>query len=1112
MQPIKDRSHKLMKKIRALVPCCAALLALISLSGAQAAQPAKPLLLRDPSVSETKVAFSYAGKLWVADRDGKNARALTHGDHEEGPVFSPDGSKIAFIAAYDGSQGVYVIQADGGEPRQLTFHPADRKVVGWTPDGKSVVFRSTRIAFDDNIAQIFTVPAEGGAVTPVPLPRGAQASFSPDAKRIAYVPQIQGQYWWKRYRGGRTSGIWIANLADSSIQATIPRDNSNDSNPMWVDDVIYFLSDRNGAVTLFSYDPRSQQVKQIVKNEGLDITSASASSGTIVYSQFGSLHLLDLKSGKDQAIEPQPVGDLPQIKPHTRKIEPNQLYVAGIAPDGAGAVFGARGEILTVSADTGAIRNLTNTTDVVERDPSWSPDGKSIAYFSDESGEYALHIRNASGQKDVRKINLGNPPSFFYSPRWSPDSRKIGYTDKRLNYWYVDLDKKTPVRIDTDMSIDPASPDSPNPAHGLELAWSADGQWIAYTKPLKNHLHAIFLYSLEQASSFQLTDGMSDAFYLAFDKNGEYLYFTASTDTGLTTGWQDMSSLQHPVTRSVYAVQLKKKVPLPLNAQSNTAAQGMKTPATGIDLDAIEHRIRPLPIPAQNYYGLFAGKPGVLFLLEGPNIDPSAFEGGASTKVQRFDLTTRKTEQILEGVSFFTTTYPSESVSSFHLSFNGEKMLYASEQKWFIAPAEKAAVPIQPLKLDSMEVYVDPRAEWRHMFEQEWRDQRDFFYDPGLHGIDLAAAKKRYAPYLQGIGTRDDLNFLFREMLGNLSVSHMYVIGGDNPPFKKIKVGQLGADYSVENGRYRFTRIYARDLWNPEMNSPLTEPDVNVQVGEYLLAVNGREVLPSADVYSFFADTAGKETVLTVGPNPSRAGSREITVTPLDDDNPLRNYAWVEGNRRKVEELTHGRVGYVYIPDTYTGGYASFNRYYFAQVGKEALVIDERFNRGGITADYIIDHLKRPLDFYFTNREGVDSPSPLESVFGPQVMIINETSGSGGDVFPALFRQHKLGPLIGKRTWGGGVGYFGLPGDILDGGFLSTPNDAAYAPGGDWLVENRGVAPDIEVEQDPQAMRQGHDPQLEKAVEVVMKLLQESRPVPGPGHPPFPNYHDNLPH
>jgi tricorn protease len=1105
--------------------CCAALVAFLAFAcGVHGAEPVTPLLLRDPAVSKKEIAFDYAGHIWLANRDGTNARALTSGNQEEGPVFSPDGSQIAFTGAYEGAHGIYVVRVAGGKPRQLTFHPADLKVVGWTPDGKRVVFSSTRAAFDHRVVQTFTVPVEGGAATAVPLPSAAEASFSPDAKRVAYVPIVQSEYWWKRYRGGRAEAISIARLADSSILATIPRENSNDFNPLWVGDVVYFLSDRNGrAITLFSYDLKSQQVKQIVRNQGMDITSASASFGTIIYSQFGSLHLLDLKSGRDHAVEIQPKADLPQTESHFRKIEQNQLYVADIAPNGAGAVFGARGEILTATADTGDIRNLTNTTAVVERDPAWSPDGKSIAYLSDESGEYALHIRDASGQGAVRKINLGNPPSFFYSPRWSADSKKIGYTDKRLNYWYVDLDKKMPVRMDTDIFADPAPPDSANPAHGLEMAWSADSEWIAYTKQLRNHLHAIFVYSLEGAKSFQLTDGMSDAFYLAFDKSGEYLYFTASTDTALTTDVLGMSSMQHPVTRSVYAVQLKKDVPVAVDAQNQETAarapkskpQEMKNPRAGIDLDGISQRIHPLPIAARNYYGLFAGKPGVVFLLEGPQIDPVLSSGNASgrnTKVHKFDSKTRKTEEILEDASFFNTSYRSESVTSFHLSFNGEKMLYSTGNQWFIAPAEKATAPRRPLTLDSMQVYVDPRAEWRHMFEQVWRDERDFFYDPGLHGLDLAAVKKRYEPYLQGLATRDDLNFLFREMLGNLSVGHLYISGGDVPSPKMVKVGLLGADFAVENGRYRFTRVYGGDTWNPELRSPLTESGVSVRVGEYLLAVNGREVRPAADVYSFFEGTVGKETVVKVGPSPDLAGSRDIAVTPVGDETALRNYAWVEGNRRKVEELTQGRVAYVYIPDTSVGGYTNFNRYYFAQVGKEAAIIDERYNHGGDIPDYIIDYLRRPLNFYFTTREGNEIAGPLESIFGPKVMIINEMAGSGGDVLPAMFRQAGLGPLIGKRTWGGGVGFYGLPGDLLDGGLLTTPNLAAYTPGGDWIIENYGVAPDIDIEDDPQAVRQGHDPQLEKAVEVVMKLLQERRAPPEPNHPPFPNYQRSLPH
>ncbi|HVH70744.1 MAG TPA: PDZ domain-containing protein, partial [Candidatus Dormibacteraeota bacterium] len=1044
-------------------------------------------------------------------------RRLTSGGHEQKPSFSPDGTQIAFTGDYDGTRGVYVVPAAGGEPRRLTYHPADADVQGWTPDGKRILFSSFRTAFAGGAVQLYTVPAEGGFATPLPLLRAAEGSFSPDGARIAYVPNMQWQRAWKRYRGGQTKPIWIANLSDSSVEGKIPRENSNDFNPMWVGDTIYFLSDRNGPVTLFFYDMKSQQVKQSVKNDGLDIKTASATSDAIVYEQFGSLHLLDLKSGSDRALDIRPVADLAEVRPHFLKIEPRRIRAAAISPTGARAVFGVRGEILTVPAEKGDIRNLTNTTDLVERDPDWSPDGKSIAYLSDESGEYALHIRDQNGRGEVRKISLGNPPTFYYSPMWSPDSKKIGYTDKRLNYWYVDLDKKTPVRLDTDTYTDPA--------HGLQMAWSPDSRWIAYTKQLTNHLHAVFAYSLEQAKSYQLTDGMSDTLYVGFDKEGKYLYFTAATDTALNTGWLDMTSLQRPVTRSVYVIVLKKDLPSPLAPESDEE-KGKETEKSGrdrkadadkdkekdkakketpvivqIDLEGISQRILALPIPARNYYGLITGKAGVLFLAEGPAVDPIEFDdGGPATKIHKFDLKTRKTEQILDGVT------------SFNVSFNGEKMLYAKQNQWFIAPAEKPAdgppPPGQagPLKLDSMEIYVDPRAEWKHMYEQVWRDERDFLYDPGLHGLNLEAVKKKYEPFLEGISTRDDLNYLFTEMLGNIAVGHMFVGGGDLPEPKRIKTGLLGADYSVESSRYRFSRVYNGENWNPKLRAPLTQPGVNVYAGDYLLAVNGRDVSPPADVYSFFEETAGKQVVLKVGAKPDGSGAREVTVVPMDDETPLRNYAWIEDNRRKVDEMTGGRVAYVYLPDTYAGGFTNFNRYYFAQVGKDAAIIDERYNGGGDIADYIIDYLRRPLLSYWNMREGKDITTPIEAIFGPKVMIINEMAGSGGDALPWMFRKTGIGPLIGKRTWGGLVGHYTNPGDLLDGGFTGTPNLAFYNPNGTWDVENHGVPPDVETEYDPKAARAGHDTQLEKAVEVVMDLLKKNPPPSAPHHPAFPNY------
>jgi tricorn protease len=1085
-------------------------------SGASTAGPSvPPLLLRDPSVSHTQIVFQFAGSLWIVGREGGDARRLTTGGHERHPIFSPDGSLVAFTGEYDGNPDVYLVPASGGVPRRLTYHPGPDGALGWTPDGKQVLFRSSRASFTGGAPRLFTMPIDGAFPAEVPLPRAAEGSFSADGSRLAYVPNVQWQEAWKRYRGGQTRSIWIANLADSSIEAKIPRDNSNDFNPMWVGDTIYFLSDRNGPVTLFAFDTKSKEVRQVVPNDGLDIKSASAGPGAIVYEQLGSLRLLDLSSGRAQPLDIRVTGDLPEVRPHFQKIEPKQIQSAALSPTGARALFAARGEIFTVPAEKGDIRNLTRTPAVVERDPAWSPDGKSIAYLSDESGEYALHVRDQSGSGEARKIGLGDPPTFYYSPRWSPDSKKLAYTDKRLNVWYLDLDQKTPVpeRVDTDTYA--------GPYRFLHPVWSPDSRWLAYTKQLRNHLHAVFIYSLEQRQGRQVTDGMSDALFAAFDKEGKYLYFTASTDAGLNTGWLDMSSLARPVTRSVYVAVLRKDLPSPLAPESDeekppeadtgkkpesadTAKSKDKQPEPArlsIDFDNISQRILALPIPARNYLALDAGKTGVVFVVEGPAVDlPGGDEGASALTVHKFDLKTRKTEKILEDVDAFV------------LSFNGEKMLFRRKDQWTVAPAEKPpegpAKPGEggPLKLDSLQAYVEPRAEWKHIYSQVWRDERDFLYDPGLHGLDLETIRKRYEPYLEDLSSRDDLNYLFEEMLGEITVGHMFVGGGDTPEPKRVKGGLLGADYAVENGRYRFARVYNGENWNPKLRAPLTQPGVNVSPGEYLLAVNGRELTAKDNLYSYFEETAGKAVVLRVGPDPRGAGARDVTVVPLEDEFALRNLAWIEGNRRKVDELTGGRVAYVYLPDTYAGGYGNFNRYYFAQVGKDAVVIDERFNGGGDIADYIIDYLRRPLLSYWTLREGRDITSPIEAIFGPKVMIINEMAGSGGDMLPWMFRQTGLGPLVGKRTWGGLVGHYTSPNDLLDGGFVGTPNLAFYTPQGAWEIENHGVPPDVEVEDDPKLARQGHDAQLERAVELVMDSLKKN-PPPTPRRPPYPNYH-----
>ncbi len=1071
--------------------------------------------MREPAISKTQIVFSYAGDLWTVSRDGGEASRLTTGvGTETSPYFSPDGKLIAFTGEYDGNDDVYVIPAAGGVPRRLTYHPGADEVAGWTPDGRQILFVSPRSSYSGRFARLFTIPVDGSFPSEVPLPMGYEGAYSPDGKLLAYVPLPRGFNAWKRYRGGMATPIWIANLADSAVER-IPRDTSNDFNPMWIGDRIYFLSDRNGPITLFSYDTKNRKVAELIPNGGLDIKSASAAPDAIVYEQFGSLNLYDLKSGKPKKLNITIHADMLTVRPKYEKVG-TRLRGAGISPTGVRAIFEARGEILSVPAEKGDVRNLTNTAGVAERDPAWSPDGKWIAYFSDESGEYALHLRDQKGTGEVKKISLGSPPSFFYSPNWSPDSRKIAYSDKRLNIWYLDIEKGTPVKVDT----------LSRGGGGIGTDWSPDSRWIVYTKPLKSWFRAVFLYSLEEGKTTQITDAMSDAGNAVFDKSGKYLYFTASTDIGPRIFGFDMSSYPIRPTRSVYVCVLKKDLPSPLAPESDEekaaeekkdetksgdkptdqagekkadAAAGAKPgdkdkkepPRVTIDFENIGQRILALPIPARNFIGLAAGKASTLFVLELP-ADPAP--GGAGDTLHKFDLEKRKFDKVLD------------NLNGFDLSANGEKMLYRQGQGWFIASVSQ---PVKPgegkLKTEDMEVYVDPRAEWNQMYRETWRIERDFFYDPNHHGLDLQAAAKKYEPYLQSLVHRADLNYLFQEMLGELSVGHLYVGGGDVPDPKRVPGGLLGADYKIESGRYRFGRLYNGENWNPQLRAPLTQPGVNVVADEYLLAVNGRDLTSADNVYQFFEATANKQVVIKVGPNPDGAGSRDVTVVPVDNETRLRNLAWIEDNRRKVDQMSGGTLAYLYLPDTAQGGYTFFNRYFFSQTDKQGVIADERFNSGGQSADYIIDYLKKPLMSYWAVRDGEDYRMPFGTIPGPKVMLINEYSGSGGDLMPWMFRRSGIGPLIGKRTWGGLVGIGGYP-QLIDGGSVTAPHFAFYTPEGKWEVENHGVDPDIVVEFDPKAWREGRDPQLEKALDLLQQELKKN-PTKKPQRPPYPNYH-----
>ena len=1099
---------------------------------ALAAHATGPLLMQKPTLSKTHIAFAYAGDLWLVARDGGEARLLTSGSGTKSdPVFSPDGSLIAFTGDYDGNVDVYVMPSAGGVPRRLTHHPGVDEVIGWTPDGKAVLFRSTRNSYS-RFNRLFTVSLEGGLPHELPLPTAEYGAFSADGKHIAYVPVDNNRrlsaIGWKRYRGGKASRVWIANLSDLALDQ-VPRETSNDGNPMWVGNKVYFLSDRNGPFSLFVYDTRTKKTEPALAGNA-DIKSASAGPGAIVYEQFGSLNLFDPATGKSKAVAVTVPADLPNLRPRFKKVE-SEIAEARLSPSGARAVFEAHGEILTVPGEKGDIRNLTNTPGTMERDPAWSPDGKWIAYFSDESGEYQLFLKSPDGLGEPRKISLGNPPSFYYQPVWSPDSKKIAFSDKRLNLWYVDAGKGEPVKVDTDTY------DAPQ--RTLDPVWSPDSRWIAYSKKLTSQMHAIFAYSLEQAKSLQLTDGLSDARFPAFDQKGQYLYFTASTDVGPTTGWLDLSSFNRPTTRSAYLIVLRKDLPSPLapesdeekavdetkpdadkaakaeekteqepvsaeekaKAQDARAAKSVKSEGLNVRIDAenISQRILALPLPPRDYSNLVAGKAGTIFLIE----DPPRPGPDQQNTLWRFDLASRKPEKLMEGANDFS------------VSFDGKKMLYSrgrrDNKRWFIvsaaAPArgEGPGRPDAPLSTARMEVRVDPRAEWKQEYNEVWRIERDFFYDPKLHGLNLPATKKQYEPYLENVGSRIDFSYLLAEMLGEISVGHMYIRTPPEPPSEQGKVGLLGADFTIENGRYRFAKIYQGENWNPQLRAPLTQPGVNVQEGDYLLAVNGREVRGSDEVFELFEGTADKSTVLRVGPAADGKGARSVTVVPIESEGALRNRAWIEGNLHKVDKLSGGRLAYVYLPDTGFGGYTSFNRYFFAQIGREGAVIDERFNGGGAAADYVIDYLRRPLQNYWLTREGQDFTTPVGAIFGPKAMIINMYAGSGGDALPWYFRDAKLGPLVGTRTWGGLVGIYDYP-NLMDGGSVTAPRVAFYNRTGDWDVENHGVAPDYEVDLTPKEWASGRDPQLEKAVALVMDSLK-TNPLPVAKRPAFPNYH-----
>ena len=977
-------------------------------------------------------------------------------------------------------------------------------------------------------------------------------TYAADGSRIAYAPlppafgfDFTNFTAWGNYHGGRAGTIWITTLPGlTSVE--IPHEDSSDFSPVYVGSDLFFLSGRKGHMGVFRYDPQSRQVTEIFHNTGTDIHSLATDGHELIFDQLGELYTLAPKAGSQpHAVPVEIASDLPEVRPRLENVA-GEIEHYALSPSAVRIAVEAHGEILTVPGKHGPVRNLTNSPGVMEREPAWSPDGQSIAYFSDQTehngkpGLYHLRVVPQNGAGPARTFALATEPAYYFDTRWSPDSRRIAFRDNRMHFYVLDT------------ASGKLSTFGESQVHGgfssssSEVAWSPDSKWLVYPRSMPNHLHSLYLYSIDSAGSTQLTDEMADAKMPAFDRNGKFLYFLASNNQGATEAGLDMTSDLYQPTESIYAITLSGKTASPVapeiddektpteakakakeNADSTPAGEAgevkadeekhpdsTKPPAppkpTVIDLagmpaEAIARRIAAMPLPPGFYSDLKTGKPGMLYYLEASTGGRSNDEHGQT--LNRWVLEGRKTEKL------------AEHVEDFQLSADGDKMLLhlAAEDSGAAGGSRKHAPPRivivlanTPVKagegavsLAQVEVHVDPKAEWAQMYHEVWHIERAYFYDAHFHGANTEAEEQQFAPYVGSIASRADLNYIFQEMLSAFSVGHLRGSGGAIPEATRVPGGLLGADYVIHNDHYCLAKIYTGGSWSPAVKAPLAQPGLDVAVGDCILSIDNMPVTSATDIQQPLEGTSGHVVTLHIaGANGERP--HDVSVVPIASEAALRNTDWIDTNQRKVAELYGGKLAYVYLPDTGEGGFTNFNRYFFAQTNRQGVIVDERFNAGGQVADYIVEVLNRKLESYWTPRYGAIEHTPNDAIYGPKVMIANEYSGSGGDALPWLFKYNKLGTLVGKRTWGGLVGIGQIP-ILMDGGAVTSPSVAFFSPEGKWDVENHGVDPDIAVEQDPKAVAEGHDPQLEKAVSVAMEELAR-HPNPEPHKPAYPNY------
>jgi len=1053
-------------------------------------------LLRQPDVSETQITFVYGNDVWVVPKEGGTAHRLSSPEGtEQFPRFSPDGQTIAFSGNYDGNTDLYTIPASGGVPTRVTHHPEADRMLDWYPDGDRLLYATPMTSGRERYSQFYRTDAEGGMPQKLPVAYGEFADLSSDGETLAFTPKSRLFRTWKRYRGGWAADIWLFNLRDTT--ATRVTDHpANDEMPMWAGDTLYFLSDRgpNQRYNIWAHDTQTGEKRQVTAFSDFDVHFPAIGPSDLVFEAGGQLYLMDRETEDLREVDVDIISDQRAVKPKTVEVG-RAIQHMHISPSGQRAVFQARGNVYTVPNEHGPIRQLTRTSGAAERHPAWSPDGETVAYFSDASGEYNLVVENADGSGEAQTLtSLG--PGFRYTPFWGPNSERVAFVDQAMQIQVANTETGEVTTIDEGRWMYQGGLSS------FSVSWSPQGRWLAYSRGLQNRHDAVFLYDTETGERHQVTSTFYSNSQPVFGPDGEYLFLT--TNRHHSPVYSDLdNTFVYPNATQIAAVPLRNDVDSPL-APRNDEETGEEESADEngededddeepepieIDLDGFEQRMVILPPEAGNYPRLAATSGMVLY-----HRAPRSGSGDEDAPIVSFDLEEREETTILA------------DADAFRLSANGKKLLVANQGRYDIIDVAPEQTMDDPLRTDEMTMELDPRAEWEQIFSDVWRLQRDFFYDPTLHGVDWPQMRERYGALLDDAATRSDVNFIIGELIAELNASHTYRGGGDTETPARRGTGLLGVNWSLENGAYRIARIIDGAPWDAETRSPLHAPGVDVSEGDYVLAVNGIPMDTDEAPWAAFEGLAGETVELTVNDQPSMDGARTVLVETMQSDDRLRYLDWINQKRERVAEATDGRVGYVYVPNTGIDGQTELVRQFRGQFEKEALIIDERFNSGGQIPDRFVELLNRPAKAFYAVRHGTDWQWPPVAHFGPQTMLINGWSGSGGDAFPTFFRRADRGPLIGTRTWGGLIGITGAP-TLVDGGSVTVPTFRQYGPDGAWFPEGQGVEPDIRVENTPQPLARGTDPQLERAIEEMQQALENYTPA----QPDRPPYEDRTP-